>query len=104
MRRWPFRRREPVRVDIDPVQLVVVNFLLRYKAAPQDTIHDEVHGTLGTQREPFVLALAGLASQGLIEPRYQPESGETWFVLSPLGRRLRGKVPRSSRSALAVFL
>src|SRR5687767_9551234 len=103
MRWWPFRRRDRVRVDIDPAQLIVVHFLLRFRAAPQDRLYEEVRTTSGLDHGTFMLSLAELASKGLIEPRFQPEDGETWFVLSDLGRRLRGKLPKSSRSALAIY-
>jgi hypothetical protein len=51
-------------VDIDPAQLVVVHFLLRYKAAPEFKLYDEVSGTLGLDHESIVLSLADLASKG----------------------------------------
>jgi hypothetical protein len=91
-------------VDIDPAQLVAIRFLLRYKAAPRGKLYDEVSGTLGLDEETFMMSLADLASKGVLEPRFQPDESETWFVLTPLGKRLRGKLPQSSRSSLAIYV
>lgn len=99
---WPFAR-ERVRVDLDPAQLVMVRFLLRYKAVPESKLFAEVTGTVGLDRGAFLVALGELASRGVIDPRFQPDDGETWFVLTKLGTRLRGKIPRESRSGLAVY-
>lgn len=100
---WPFAR-ERTRVDIDPAQLVAIRFLLRYKAAPQGKLYQEVSGTLGLDEGTFLLSLADLASKGVLEPRFQPDDAETWFVLTPLGKRLRGKIPRTTRSSLAIYV
>jgi hypothetical protein len=91
-------------VDIDPAQLVAIRFLLRYKAAPESKLYDEVTGTIGLDRATVLLSLADLASKGVLEPRFQPDQSETWFVLTPLGKRLRGKIPRSTRSSLAIYV
>jgi len=100
---WPFGRQR-TRVDIDPAQLVAIRFLLRYKAAPESKLYDEVTGTIGLDRATVLLSLADLASKGVLEPRFQPDQSETWFVLTPLGKRLRGKIPRSTRSSLAIYV
>ncbi len=100
---WPFGR-ERTRLDIDPAQLVAIRFLLRYKAAPEHKLYDEVTGTVGLDHATFLLSLADLGSKGVLEPRFQPDDGETWFVLTPLGKRLRGKIPRESRSSLAIYV
>ncbi|MEX0781928.1 MAG: hypothetical protein WD557_04705 [Dehalococcoidia bacterium] len=100
---WPFAR-ERVRVDLEPAQLVIIHFLLRYKAAPEGKLHEEVLATNGLDRGAFLLSLGDLASKGVVDPRFQPDDGETWFVLTKLGKRLRGKIPRESRSGLAIYL
>ncbi len=100
---WPFGR-ERVRVDLEPSQLVIVRFLLRYKAAPESKLFDEVAGTIGLDQASFLISLGDLASRGVVDPRFQPDESETWFVLSKLGKRLRGKIPASTRSSLAVYV
>ena len=100
---WPFGH-ERVRIDLEPGQVVIVRFLLRYKAAPESKLFDEVHGTIGLDQVSFLVALGDLASREVIEPRFQPDESETWFVLSKLGKRLRGKLPPESRSSLAVYV
>ena len=101
---WPFPRRERVRVDLDPSQLVTVHFLLRYKAAPENKIYDEVAATTWIDRGDFLRLLVDLVSRGIVEPHPQPETQETWFVLTDLGKRLRGKIPRESKAAIAVYV
>ncbi|OAI38553.1 hypothetical protein AYO38_09505 [bacterium SCGC AG-212-C10] len=102
---WRFwQRGERICIDVDPAQVTVVRFLLRFGPAPQDRLYSEVAVTSGLDRGTFMLSLADLVSKTVIEPRFQPEDGETWFVLTALGRRLKGKLPQSTRSSLSVYL
>ncbi|MGI8926365.1 MAG: hypothetical protein ACR2HN_06930 [Tepidiformaceae bacterium] len=91
-------------VMLDPVQAVAVRFLLRHRAAPVDVIVAEGRATLFADRESVEGALRGLAAQGVIAFGYGAEDLEPFVSITPLGRRLRGKLPRDTRSALAVYV
>jgi hypothetical protein len=104
MARWWTFSRERVRVDLEPAQLAMVHFLFRYKAAPESKLFEEVNATSGLDRGAFLMSLGDLAAKGVLEPKPQPDESETWFVLTKLGKRLRGKIPRESRSSLAVYV
>ncbi|HEX6030154.1 MAG TPA: hypothetical protein VFY90_01905 [Tepidiformaceae bacterium] len=100
---WPFSR-ERVRVDLDPSQIVAVQFLFRYKAAPEDKIYDQVAATTYLDHTTFLVSLGDLVNKGILEPHAQEDPTQTWFVLTKLGKRLRGKIPPDSRSAVAIYV
>ncbi|MBI2766439.1 MAG: hypothetical protein HYX53_11095 [Chloroflexi bacterium] len=100
----PWRRRHRVRVDVDPVQLIALRFLLRFGPALPDTLFAEVFETRATPREMFDAAIASLVAAGLAEHRFDPADATTALVLTPLGQRLKGKLPAESCSTIAVYL
>jgi hypothetical protein len=102
--RLPWRRQPRVRVDVDPVQLIALHFLLRFGSALPDTLFAEVFETRATPREMFDAAMAALVANGLAEYRFDPADATTALVLTALGQRLKGKLPAESRSTLALYL
>jgi hypothetical protein len=100
--RWP--RRPRVTVNLDPVQLIVVNALLRKGPAPLSVLWAEVEMARPLPREMFNTAMADLVRQEVAVAGAMVEGGAPVLSLTPLGRRLRGKVPRESRAALAIYL
>ncbi len=101
---WPFRKREQRTVTVDPVQIAALHFLLRFGAATQDTLYQEIRGIHGINEEMFTTAMADLVAQDIADYRYNPENGETALVLTSLGLRLRRRLPEHSRSRLAIYL
>lgn len=99
-----FRRRPRVQIDIDPVQLASLNFLLRFQSAPIEEVWREVNGARPVDREGFSAAIAGIAAQDLVDYRFQIGTGETLLALTALGARLKGRLPASSGSRLAIYL
>jgi hypothetical protein len=99
-----FRRRPPIEVNVDPVQLVALHFLLRFGSAPLDPLYNEVSSTRPVDREVFTAAMADLAAQDVLDYRFDPASGTTSLVITPLGDRLRGRLPATSKSRIAYYL
>lgn len=99
--RLPWQR-ERFRIDLDPIQVTLMRFLLRFGPAPAAKLFDEVTVTHGAEVADFRSALAGLVEKELIESKPQQDA-EPWFELTALGKRLRGKVP-NVRTGLAVYV
>lgn len=98
--RW-FRRQRTA-VELDPLQIALVQFVLRHGPAPDQKLFEDVALDVYAGQAEFVAAIASLVERGIFEPRLQPDDG-TWFVLGPLGKRLRGKIP-SVRSGVTVYV
>ncbi len=95
--------RERVRVDLDPVQVTIVLFLLRFGTAPSSKLFGEVTVSHGCDEADFRAAITSLAEKELVDVRPQ-DFAETWFALSKLGKRLKGKLPVGVRTGLAVYI
>jgi hypothetical protein len=91
-------------VDVDPVQLVVLHHVLRFGPAAIDALFQEVEGTKPVPRETFDGAIATLVADDVAVYRFRPEDGTTLLALTPLGMKLRGKLPPTSRSRLAIYV
>lgn len=100
----PWQRRPRRVVSIDPVQLDVVHFLLRFGAGTMDDLFEEASSARTLPREMFDTAMADAAAQDIVDYRFDPEAGTTSLVLTDMGRRLQGKLPESTRSRLDVYL
>ena len=100
----PWLRRKRIQVDLDPLQVAIVVFLLQHGAAPERTLFGDVAAGMYASRSDFLGAVASLVERGILEPRLQPEDGSAWFVLGPLGKRLKGKIPSGVRSGVAVYV
>lgn len=93
-----------MQVDLDPVQVAIIVFLLRHGPAPDTKLFEEAAGGVYAGRPDFLGAISSLVDRGIIEPRLQPEEVSTWFVLGPLGNRLRGKIPAGVRAGVTIYL
>lgn len=97
-------RRERTEVDLDPIQVAIVTLILQHGPAPDAKLWEEaVLGAYAT-RPDFLAAVSSLVERGILEPRLQPEEASTWFVLGPLGKRLKGKVPLGVRAGVTIYL
>lgn len=99
--KWPWQR-ERVRIDLDPIQVTLMRFLLRFGPAPAAKLFDEVTVTHGAEMADFRSALAGLVEKELLDSKPQQDA-EPWFTLTSRGKKLRGKVP-NVRTGLAVYI
>jgi DNA-binding MarR family transcriptional regulator len=99
--RWPGRKR--VAVDLDPLQAAIVVFLLKNKAAPDSKLFSDVAESMYASRADLAGAVKSLLDREILEARLQPEDGSAWFVLGPLGKRLKGKIPAGVRSGIVVY-
>lgn len=100
--RW---RRPPRRqISLDPVQVAVVRFLLRFKAAPLARIEAEVANDWAVSSADFARAIGGLVEQEVVTQAFGAEDLKPFAAITPLGRRLRGRLPRETRSSVTVYL
>jgi hypothetical protein len=99
-----FRRRPRVEVNVDPVQLAALHFLLRFGPSAIDSVYDEVRTARPVEREVFTAAMADLAAQDVVDYRFQPEDGQTLLALTPLGHRLKNHLPQTSTSRIALYV
>lgn len=97
-------RRERVAIELDPVQVAAMRYLLKVKAAPLGMIYEHVFATHFIDLETFAFAMAETAASGLTIYGTQPGTGTTFIALAPLGKKLRGKLPYGRDSALTVYL
>lgn len=97
-------RRERITVDLDPIQVALTRFVIRNGAAPETKLFDEIALDMYAGRPEFLSAMASLVERGILEPRLQPEDGSAWFVLGPLGKRLKGKIPQGVRTGISIYL
>jgi len=100
--RW--LRRERMQVDLDPIQVAVVALILKNGPAPDAKLWEEASLGAFATRPDFLAALSDLVDRGILEPRMQPEEASTWFVLGPLGKRLKGKIPLGVRVGVTIYL
>jgi hypothetical protein len=102
LRRTPKARKG---VDVDPVQLVVIQFLIRFQAGPLDDLFREVSNVRpDVPREMFDTAMADAVAQDILDYRFDADTGKTLMVLTATGRRLKGRLPATTRSRLRVYL
>jgi hypothetical protein len=99
-----FRHRARRAVDVDPVQLVALNYLHTVGAAPVEDVFGEAQAWRAVPREVFDASIAGAAAQDLLAYRYQPDGDRTLLVLTEFGSRLKGKLPSTSASTLRIYL
>jgi hypothetical protein len=99
-----FRRKPRQAVVIDPVQAIALEFLFRFERASHDDLFAEVENERPVPREVFTAAIADAAAQGLVDYRLDPEASSTTLVLTPLGGRLRGRLPANVQSRVSVYL
>ncbi len=97
-------RRERVAIELDPVQVAAMRYLLKVKAAPLGKIYEHVFATHFVDLETFALAMAETAASGLTIYGTQPGTRTTFIALAPLGKKLRGKLPYGRDSAMTVYL
>ncbi len=103
--RLPWPRRHPRRtVDIDPVQLQVLHALLRRGPLPLHVLYDEATLERALPRDMFDSAMADLIRQEVAAAGFIEETGAPVLLLTPLGRKLKRKLPGESRAALRVYL
>ena len=103
--RLPSLRRAPRRsVDIDPVQLTVLHALLKRGPMPLRVLYAEVILERTLPREMFDSAMADLVRQEVAAAGFIEETGAPGLLLTPFGKRLKGKLPRESGAALRVYL
>lgn len=100
--RW--LRRERTQVDLDPIQVAIVSLMLKHGPAPDAKLWEQAATGAYATRPDFLAAVSDLVERGILEPRLQPEEASTWFVLGPLGRRLKGKVPAGVRAGVTIYL
>ena len=103
--RFPWRAaKDRHTVNLDPVQLLVVHALLRRGPAPLSVLWSEAEVANSLPREMFDSAMADLVRQEVAAAGFLEENGAPVLLLTPLGKRLKGKIPLESRSAMAIYL
>jgi hypothetical protein len=93
-----------VRVDLEPAQVTAVIFLLRFGRSTDETVLREIAATHDLGRDRCETALSELATTGVIAIAYDGEAGSEWVWLTPLGKRLKGKLVPGLRVGIAVYV
>ncbi|MFN0096748.1 MAG: hypothetical protein ACKVVT_18475 [Dehalococcoidia bacterium] len=99
-----FKRRTPVRVDLEPAQVTAVLFLLRFGRSTDESVLHEMEASHNLDRARYEVALSELATKGVVGIAYDGEAGLDWVWLTPLGKRLKGKLKPGLRVGLAVYV
>ncbi len=101
--RW-FRRKQPREVNIDPVQLAVLHFILKKGPTPLSVLFAEVERGRILPRSMFETSMADLVEQGVATAGTLEETGEPVLIAAPLGKRLKSKLPRTSTSRITFYV
>ena len=102
---WPAgKRRESV--ELGPVEQLALRFLLRSGPGAMDTIYKEVESVRLVSHAEVGAALTTLVSDRLIESRFQlvGDKGETLYVPTRRGERLRDRIPPEPKSVIELWL
>ena len=106
---WRRRRREPIQIELDVVEQIMLNYLIQYKTAPALDLMQEVIVARPTATEQQVrLSLIRLDSLRLIEMDTTPELSADGrgrrYVITKDGKRLRGVLQHTPTARLQVYL
>ena len=98
-----FGREERRIVELTPDEQVALAELLRFGEASGATLRTAVEARDVVRWEPPHTAMAGLLAKGLVEVSREDE-GNTYYVATKLGQRLRGRLQDNPRSTVEYYV
>lgn len=79
-------------------------FLLRFGRESDNAVLREMEAVTNLDRDRCGVALSELATKGVVGIAYDGEAGLEWVWLTPLGRKLKGKLKPGLHVGLAVYV
>lgn len=78
--------------------------LIRQDGATTAAIQATIDGRLPVLPQDAAEVMTALLEQGLAEARHRPESGDSVFVATAKGRRLRGRIPEDPKTVTDFWI
>ena len=92
------------KVELKPLEQVALALLLRQDGAPASAVQAAIDERRPVLPQPAAEVMTALLEQGLAEARYRPETGDSVFVATARGGRLRGRIPENPSTVTDYWL
>ncbi len=103
------RRRDPIRIELDVVEQLILRHLIRFETAPAlDLVTEVLNAQPEASNEQVQLSLTRLESLRLIErdatPQLEVDEGGRAYGITSDGKRLRRVLPAEPSARIQTFL
>ncbi|HXH22337.1 MAG TPA: hypothetical protein VNN10_09925 [Dehalococcoidia bacterium] len=90
--------------ELRPAEQVALAYLLRFESATLEALRSELESRHWAVTPDADEAMSRLVGLGLAEARLQPDVRGATFVVTPKGRRFKGRLPDDPRSVTEFWI